>query len=282
MPYHQVSITVHPLLKDRLIRKLAGFGSLGVIEDADSVTAFFSADTDVRSILVELDIIASLLVPFGPRMSLLFSHSMVQHADWNRRWKQGFKPLNVGDRFTIAPPWEQLPDRRIPLIIDPGMAFGTGHHETTRSCLLLMERWCDRVAKDRFLDVGTGTGILAIAAYKLGFRVVVGIDTDPAAIAAAKQNAAANDAGTLFWHEGDISVVQGTYNMIAANLIAGALVKLSGKIATLLSSQGCAVLSGILKGQEREVIDAIDRRSLRVQETLNDGRWVTLLAVPTK
>jgi ribosomal protein L11 methyltransferase len=145
-----------------------------------------------------------------------------------------------------------------------------------------MERWSDRVVKERFLDVGTGTGILAIAASKLGFRDIVGIDTDPVAIAAAKQNAAVNGMETVLWYKGDISVVQGTYNMIVANLIAGTLVELSQAIATLLRSQGCAVLSGILKGREEYVISAIKRGRLHVQEMLRDGKWITLLAAPAE
>jgi ribosomal protein L11 methyltransferase len=279
MYYHQVSITFHPRLKERLINKLMGFGSLGVMEGTNNVIAYFSADADISSVIAEIEVIAALLAPFGSDMSLQYSHSVVQHTDWNKTWKQGFKPVNTGARFTILPPWEHYPDRRISLVIDPGMAFGTGHHETTRSCLVLMERWADRVAKERFLDVGTGTGILAIAAYKLGFREVVGIDTDPVAIASAKQNAVVNGIETLHLYEGDISVVHGTYTMIVANLIAGTLVDLSTEIASRLRAHGCAVLSGTLKGQEQEVIHALNRERLRVQETMIDGKWITLLAV---
>jgi ribosomal protein L11 methyltransferase len=156
------------------------------------------------------------------------------------------------------------------------MAFGTGHHETTRSCLVLMERYAERTARQRFLDVGTGTGLLAIAACKLGFPAVEGIDIDPLAIAAARQNAAANGEKSLLLQVGDVSLSPGPYDMITANLISGTLVTLAAALAERLGAKGCAVLSGILDGQDDEVIAACCTAGLQLAERYRDGKWVSL------
>jgi ribosomal protein L11 methyltransferase len=165
---------------------------------------------------------------------------------------------------------------RIPLVIEPGMAFGTGHHETTRSCLVLMEKLAGSVKKERFLDIGTGTGLLAIAARLLGFKQVVGVDTDPLAMEAARTNIGLNRLEGIELHEGDISCAAGTYDMIAANLISGTLVELADAIASRLDSSGVVIMSGILKGQDDEVAAAAEKAGLRCVERLRDGKWVTL------
>jgi ribosomal protein L11 methyltransferase len=139
-----------------------------------------------------------------------------------------------------------------------------------------MERYVDRTARERFLDVGTGTGLLAIAADKLGFPDVEGIDTDPLAIAAAKENAALNRTTVLRLREGDLSGSAGPYDMIVANLISGTLLTLAGEIASRLGVGGYAVLSGILRGQEDEVIGACESAGLSLVERHTDGKWISL------
>jgi ribosomal protein L11 methyltransferase len=152
-------------------------------------------------------------------------------------------------------------------------ARGTGHHETARSCNVLIERYTPTVKRERFLDLGTVTGLLAIAAHKLG---VIGIDHDPLDIAAAKKNLILNKVGSITFLEGDITDAHGTFDMIAANLISGTLVNLAGEIASRLRKPGIAVLSGILKGQGDEVAAAMERAGLVCAERLRDGKWVSL------
>ena len=157
------------------------------------------------------------------------------------------------------------------------MAFGTGHHETTRSCLVLIEKYAQKTALRSFLDLGTGTGILAIAARKLGYRHVVGIDTDILAVEAARENVVINQTPDVEIRQGSTSELHETFDVIAANLISGVLVLLAPELFTLMNPAGIAILSGILIGQEDEVIDAIDQAGLTLREKHPDGKWVSLV-----
>jgi ribosomal protein L11 methyltransferase len=208
---------------------------------------------------------------------LTFSYSLIPEQDWNESWKKGFTPLDVGERFTILPPWEKKHDDRINLVIDPGMAFGTGHHETTRSCLVLIEKYAVKSAKGRFLDLGTGTGLLAIAASKLGYKEVQAVDTDPLAIEAASMNIELNQVANVELREGSIVEASGMFDCVAANIISAVLVLLAPHIASRLNTTGIAVLSGILSGQEGEVIEAMEKARLTLREKYRDGKWVSLV-----
>ncbi|MDH4163193.1 MAG: 50S ribosomal protein L11 methyltransferase [Nitrospirota bacterium] len=278
MPYHQFTIKLHDRYHEALTRHLNTKGCLGVIEEEGSLIAFFPLSADRQAVATELSVMRSLLDIGGtvPDSALSFDYAVLGDQDWNIDWKKNFPPVDIGHHFSIRPPWDRHTENRIALIIDPGMAFGTGHHETTRSCLILMEKHADRVEHDRFLDIGTGTGLLAIAALKLGFRSIDGIDTDPLAIEAARGNLELNQAGAVKLIKGDISYATGRYNMIAANLISGTLVALAKEIAGLLEPRGIAILSGILKGQETEVINAMKISGLSLSDTLTDGKWITL------
>lgn len=276
MPYHQFTIRLAEKLHDPLIRVLHDAGSLGVIEADDSVIAYFPLSVERSSVEAALAIAGSLLADASGREAVTFEHALLADQDWNTDWKKNFPPVDIGQRFSSRPPWATAAAGRIPLIIDPGMAFGTGHHETTRSCLVLMERFSEEIRRERFLDVGTGTGLLAVAALKLGFRAVEAIDTDPLAIEAAKHNLQLNGAESIALIEGEIGLVSGAYDMIAANLISGTLVHLAEDIASRIAGGGIAILSGILAGQEPEVIAAMERAGLLLREALRDGKWVTL------
>lgn len=276
MPYHQITITITDQFKAPLLRKLAEFGSLGAIEQGQTITTYFPATAPLSSIIEELQVVALLLNAAEHDSPVQIAHSLFPDADWNESWKKGFTPIDVGERFTILPPWERPSGSRIPLIIDPGMAFGTGHHETTRSCLVLMERYAGSVKPERFLDLGTGTGLLAMAALSLGFRTAVGVDTDPLAIEASRGNSALNKAEKIELLEGGIDQCKGEFDMIAANLISGTLVHLSGEIASRLAPAGIVIMSGILRGQDDEVVAAAKTSGMDCIERLVDGKWVSL------
>jgi ribosomal protein L11 methyltransferase len=276
MPFHQITITISEQFKEPLLRKLAELGSLGSLDQVQSITAYFPEKAKLRSILAELQVISLLVNSTGPDVPMRIEYSQIPDTDWNESWKKSFTPIDIGEHFSILPPWERPSGGRIPLIIDPGMAFGTGHHETTRSCLVLMERYADAVKKERFLDLGTGTGLLAMAALALGFRSVVGIDTDPLAIEASLRNIALNKANRIELHEGGIDRCKGEFDMIAANLISGTLVQLAGDIASRLVPAGIVIMSGILKGQDDEVVATAKNNGMDCVERLFDGKWVTL------
>jgi len=276
MPYHQIAITIPEQFKDPLLRKLAELGSLGSLDQEHAITAYFPETAPLSSILGELQVVSLLVNAAEHDIPVRIEHSLLPDADWNESWKKGLTSIAVGERFTVLPPWEQPSGSRIPLIIDPGMAFGTGHHETTRSCLVLMERYAGAVRAERFLDLGTGTGLLAMAALALGFRSVFAVDTDPLAIEASRRNIVLNRAEKIELIEGGIDQVEGDFDMIAANLISGTLVQLSGEIASRLVPGGIVIMSGILKGQDDEVVAAAENCGLTCIERLVDGKWVSL------
>lgn len=277
MAYYQLEIDVPPDSREHLIAFLSMKGSLGFMEDDARLTAYFAGTADIQSLLRELEIGNVLLNKAGLNPGVNVSVALLPDQDWNESWKKGFVPLDVGDHFTILPPWEKKREGRINLIIDPGMAFGTGHHETTRSCLVLMEKYDGRIAKDRFLDLGTGTGLLAIAASKLGYREILAVDTDPLATEATGMNVKLNGADNVEIREGSISEAAGDFDCIAANIISGVLIDLAPALAARIRPSGIAILSGILSEQVDEVIAAMNEAELRLREELPDDKWRSLV-----
>ncbi|MHB8844145.1 MAG: 50S ribosomal protein L11 methyltransferase [Nitrospirota bacterium] len=274
--YHQFTITAPEPYQDALGARLIEIGSLGVEARGDALIAYFPETADTGLILRELDLLRVLFGSLVDPVALTVEHILLPDTDWNETWKKTFSPVDAGTLFTILPPWERPSGDRIPLIIDPGMAFGTGHHETTRSCIVLMERYAPSIDRARFLDLGTGTGLLAIAAQKLGFTDIIGVDSDPLAVEAAEKNLALNGAGSIAFFTGSIADAPGTYAMIAANLISGTLVELAGEIASRVRTPGVAILSGILAGQDDEVAEAMEQAGLVCVERLRDGKWISL------
>lgn len=277
MPYHELTISIAVPFRETLIRRLTDAGCLGVIEKDDAIMAYFPESIDLRTITGGLSLLKALFDKSGLTNDITFTYALIPEQDWNESWKKGFHPINVGERFTILPPWEKKPDSRISLIIDPAMAFGTGHHETTRSCLLLMEKYAEKRQKDVFLDLGAGTGILAIAAIFLGYRRVIAVDTDPLAIEASQKNVELNQVKGIEIREGSIGDLNETFDFIAANLISGVLVLLAPLLAAHLNPGGIAVLSGILSGQDSEVIEAMSEAGLTLIERYQDGKWISVV-----
>ena len=277
MAYYEFTIKVPETFKDTLIHRLSEAGCLGVIENDEFLVAYFPEKLDISDVKTDLSIMKAILEKAGRSHELSYECALIPEQDWNAAWKKDFRPVDAGERFTILPPWEEKRPGRINLVIDPGMAFGTGHHETTRSCLTLMEKYATIPKKNSFLDLGTGTGILAIAASKLGYRRVIGIDTDPLAVDAARKNIETNRTPEVDIREGSLSEIDETFDVIAANLISGVLVQLAGELSAALNTGGIAILSGILSGQEGEVIEAMSAAGLRTLERYHDGKWVSLV-----
>jgi len=277
MSYHELSIIITEPYRDTLVRRLMDAGCLGVIEKDEELIAYFPETADVKAIENDIALMRALLEKAGAQADLRVSRALIPEQDWNESWKKGFQPIDVGLRFTILPPWEEKRPDRINLVIDPAMAFGTGHHETTRSCLVLMEKYTGQSGKESFLDVGTGTGILSVAAVQLGYRRVVAVDTDLLAVDATRKNAGLNQATDIEIREGTISNLNEAYDFIAANLVSGVLVLLAPALAGHLKPGGIAVLSGILDGQCDEVAEAMSQAGLKLIERYADGKWVSLV-----
>lgn len=277
MRYYEFNITVADNARDALTQKVMKMGCPGVIEEEGRIIAYFPEPLDINMLSDELASFDTVLKKAGLDSTLCFEYCVLPDTDWNETWKKSFTPIDAGG-FTILPPWEKCDSRRLNLIIDPGMAFGTGHHETTRRCLMLIERFSDKCGKERFLDIGTGTGVLAIAASKSGYRHVTGLDTDPLAIDAAQRNIALNSLGNIEIKAGIIEEVEEIFDFIAANLISETLINIAPQIAARLKPSGISALSGMLSGQENDVIAAIGGAGLIVEEMFSDCKWVSVIA----
>ena len=224
------------------------------------------------------------LQAFGLRPIGELRTRVVQEADWADAWKAYFPVMRIGRRLVIRPTWRR--HRRAPddvvLALDPGMAFGTGLHPTTRLCLAALEAVADRgdLADVRVLDVGCGSGILAIAALKLGAASAVGVDTDPIAIEASVANARRNGlVRRLRAREGSLPTGEPAFNVVLANLIAGLLVVLAAELRDELRPGGILVASGIFVDREADVVTVFERVGLEVVDRRAEGDWVALEAV---
>ena len=203
----------------------------------------------------------------------------IEEADWENGWKAFYHAMTLGNRLAICPSWETIdePGRAV-LRLDPGMAFGTGTHETTALCLVALDELVR--GGERLLDIGTGSGILAIAALLLGAAKAEGVDIDPMCVRTAGENAALNGVSGRFHVEiGDLSdKASGQYDLITANIVANAIKQLAPQIPALLAPGGTFIASGIIDEREEEVAQAIRAAGLAVREIRRDNGWVCILA----
>ena len=205
----------------------------------------------------------------------------VDEADWAESWKEHFHVLHLGKRLVVKPSWRKHHRSGDEVIIDldPGMAFGTGLHPTTRLCLEAIEDRADRGPLGRTLDVGCGSGILAIAAVKLGATRVLGVDIDPIAIEATDANARHNRVGKrIRAREGSVPTGEGPFDTVLANLIAGILIELAAPLAAELVPGGTLIASGIFIDREPPVREALEAAGLRVVRSWHESDWVALEA----
>lgn len=238
------------------------------------VIGYFSDSVDEAEVsrqLVESFRIYNLPVSESPELR----RREVANRDWLAEWKQSWQPVAVGERFLIAPPWSQIDvnENRIVIRIEPGMAFGTGTHETTRLCLLAIEK---HFSGGSFLDVGTGTGILAIAAAKLfPDSAVSGCDTDPEAVSIARENARLNDVAITF-RVGTIQETAASADCVCANLTADTILPILP--ALLDATCGRLILSGILTEQVERVQSRLGELGvLNGYEVVADGEWAAII-----
>ena len=223
------------------------------------------------------------------------TYKQIADQNWMEAWKQHYKPILIGERLLILPAWLESPDpKRIPIKIDPGMAFGTGTHPTTQLCLELMEISFDKRRKmkegDSFvfplscIDVGCGSGILSIAAIKLGAKTVLGVDIDLESVKNSRENADVNEVGKeLLLGQGSVTeVLAGQFPfksapLVVANILAPVLIRLfDAGLADLIQPNGEIILSGILDHQTESVIEAGQAKGLRRGEIRQIKDWVAI------
>ncbi len=205
----------------------------------------------------------------------------VSDEDWKDKWKQYFKPTRITDRFVVKPSWEpyeKKPDELV-IEIDPGMAFGTGAHSTTKLCIRLLEKYLNN-ERQTVLDMGCGSGVLAIASALLGAKKVLGVEIDPVAVEIAKKNIAANNLlGNVDIIQGDLTKgIEYKADVLAANLTADLIISLLKDASEHLNKNGIVIVSGILQEKEDEVVSAFIDAKYHILDMLKEEEWCAMAA----
>lgn len=203
----------------------------------------------------------------------------INQEDWANNWKKYYKPVKIGKNIVIKPLWEEYEneDGDIVVELDPGMAFGTGTHETTRMCVQALERY----VKPEFtvFDIGTGSGILAITASKLNAKEVVAVDLDPVAVDSAKENISFNKIDNVNVLYGNLmDVVHGKADIVIANIIAEVIIILAEDVRKFIVPGGLFISSGIIRERKDDVVNKLNACGFEIVETNYDGEWVCLVS----
>jgi ribosomal protein L11 methyltransferase len=259
------------------------FADLNILEyggKAAVVKAYFHQDEDEEKIVETIKNKINELKEFGIDVGEGKVLSVVvKEEDWANNWKKYYKPTRIGKNMIIKPEWEHYDAKDTDLIIemDPGMAFGTGTHETTRMCIAALEKYINK--NTTVFDIGTGSGILAIAAAKLGAKEVIGVDIDPVAVDSAKANTKLNNLDNIEILQGDLmEVVDGKAEVIVANIIAEIIIFLTDSIVKSLVKDGIFICSGIIKDKRISVEEKLKNSNFEILESNIDGEWVCIVA----
>jgi ribosomal protein L11 methyltransferase len=299
MNWLEVSLTVDGELAEAVADVLARFAYSGVMmeqgvtyndeEDAGTpagpitVRAYLEINDQIEETRHKLEESLYYLGRIQPLPAV--SYKEIADQNWMESWKQHYKPILVGERLVIVPAWMESPNpNRIAIKIDPGMAFGTGTHPTTQLCLELMEKEFTVRQPSHVIDVGCGSGILSIAALKLGAESALGVDIDAGSILNARENANANQVSdALILEVGSVQEIrQGQFAfrkapLVLANILAPVIIRLfDAGLADLIDENGAIILSGILQEQAPSVIEAAQAKGLQIKERRQLGDWVAL------
>jgi ribosomal protein L11 methyltransferase len=313
MNWLEVSLTVNGELAEAVADVLARFAFSGVMmeqgvkytdeEDAGTpagpitVRAYLEMNDQIEEKRQKLEESLYYLGMIQPLPAA--SYKEIADQNWMEAWKQHYKPILIGQRLVIVPAWMGSPDpNRIAIKIDPGMAFGTGTHPTTQLCLELIEAFFAQSktgnqkhlhrtqvrVSEIMIDVGCGSGILSIAAIKLGATSALGVDIDPGSIENARENADANSIGDeLILGVGSVQEILDhkfpfhKAPLVVANILAPVIIRLlEAGLVELIEDHGVILLSGILQEQARNVIEAAQAKSLKISENKQMGDWVAL------
>ena len=206
--------------------------------------------------------------------------TLCRYEDWADNWKKYFKPTPIGNRLMIRPAWEPKQEtERKELVLEPGLAFGTGTHETTRLCLELLDTYLQ--GNEQVLDVGCGSGILSIAALLLGAKKAIGVDIDELAVKTAVENAAANEVSDRFvgvW--GDLTEkVEGRFHVVCANIVADIIIMLNENIRDFMYEDTLYLMSGIIDTREQDVLENLQGK-FEILEIRRERGWTAIAARP--
>jgi ribosomal protein L11 methyltransferase len=269
------------VMDDPELAPAEGWGSDPVTPPTEhAVTGYFEDDARTAERCRRLEsALAGLAATTGLRHSIKYTR--VDEADWAEAWKEFFYPETISPGMVVKPSWRDYAPRpgETVIEIDPGMAFGTGTHPTTVICLQLIEKYLRPAA--RFLDLGTGSGILMIAAARLGAGSVTGVDSDPTAVTVARNNLAANHVppetarlitGSL------VSAITGQFDLVAANILAEVIVALAPDLPEVLAPGACVICSGIIQSKAATAAASLKTAGLSILETRSQEEWVAMVA----
>ena len=224
------------------------------------------------------DFLSSLFT--NAKIDFTLDMSLCKYEDWADNWKKYFKPTPIGQRLMIRPAWEPKQDtNRTELVLEPGLAFGTGTHETTRLCLELLDKYIK--GGETLLDVGCGSGILAIAALLLNAIEAIGVDIDPLAVKTANENAAANGVKDRFEGVcGDLTEkINGKFQVVCANIVADIIMMLNETITDFMEKDCLYLMSGIIDTREEDVLASLEGK-FEVLEICRERGWTAIAAKP--
>jgi ribosomal protein L11 methyltransferase len=289
MEFWELTVPTSPETTEGLTNFLWEQGALGVVEEETPAApprlrAFYAAHVSSPGLLAGVNRYRQELRALGFEVGAEPEIFPIHDEQWATAWQQSFPPLSVGERLYVAPPWDETPTPpgRARVVIEPGRAFGTGHHGSTESCLALLDRRLAAGPAGRVLDVGTGTGILAVAAVALGAPRVLAIDVDPDAVAAARQNAAANGVGERV----DVSAGgpeslprTAAFDLVLANILTHTHLALVKEYRRRVAPFGALVLGGMLVGEDDQVARALVPHGFTPRESLERDGWAAALLV---
>jgi ribosomal protein L11 methyltransferase len=258
----------------------SSFNDAPASKDQEEIKAYLPFGTQAEKKISSLKVYMDSLHEIFPNLEkpAFVTHTIID-PDWGEQWKKYFKPLRVSKNIIIKPTWERYATggRDIVIDIDPGMAFGTGQHPSTQLCIVAIE---ELLLKDRsfetwnVLDVGTGTGILAICCAKLGSEKVVAMDIDEKAIEIATENVAINDVeDRIEIIQSDIADYKGKFNLIVANLTANTLIKLRSHILKMVVPGGYVIASGIIDQNTKDIEEHFATKAIAIHDIKSEQEW---------
>ena len=259
------------------------FADINVLEHKGKVAvvkAYFAEEDNIEEILGYVNEKLVELKEMGIDLGeAKVEHEKMYEEDWANTWKQYYKPSKVGEKIVVKPIWEEYEEKEGELVVnlDPGMAFGTGTHETTRMCIRALEKYVKE--ESTVFDVGCGSGILAIAAAKLGAKLAVGVDLDPVAVESSIENVGYNNLNNIeILHGNLVEVIDGKADIVVANILAEIICILTDDVKRVMKDGGVFITSGIIHDRVDMVCEKLEATGFEVIEKNRDGEWNCIVA----
>ena len=259
------------------------FADINVLEHKGKVAvvkAYFAEEDNIEEILgydnEKLVELKEMGIDLGEAK---VEHEKMYEEDWANTWKQYYKPSKIGEKIVVKPIWEEYEQKEGELVVnlDPGMAFGTGTHETTRMCIQALEKYVKE--ESTVFDVGCGSGILAIAAAKLGAKLAVGVDLDPVAVESSIENVGYNNLNNIeILHGNLVEVIDGKSDIVVANILAEIICILTDDVKRVMKDGGVFITSGIIHDRVDMVCEKLEATGFEVIEKNRDGEWNCIVA----